>query len=95
MWLAEFRKQYRLEWIDGGCGHFPETQGWYRSIDGARRGQANTVYVIVPMASGHQCELWFTQSSHEAFVAMYQKHMQAEQQASCLSELLTGLELSK
>jgi len=95
MWLSEFRKIYRLEWIDGSCGHFPGTEGWYRSIDGARRGQANTVYVIIPMSNGQQFEMWFSLRSHEAFVKMHQRNVQAEQQASSLSELLTGLELSK
>ena len=97
MWLSEFRKIYRLEWIDGSCGHFPGTEGWYRSIDGARRGQANTVYVIIPMSNGQQFEMWFSLRSHEAFVAMYNKNMQAEkeaeQQASTLSQLMTGLVL--
>lgn len=95
MWLAEFRKRFRLEWIDGSCGHFPDTQGWYRSIDGARRGQANTVYVIIPMASGHHYEMWFTQRSHEAFIEMHNKNTREQEQASTLSALMTGLELSK
>jgi len=93
--METFMKTFTNEWVAGACGHFSDTQPWYKSIDGARRGQADTAYYVHVLPSGQKYELWFSARAEAAYAKMCNDRMYDLKEAVALSEMLTGLKLNK
>ena len=45
-------------WIEGTEGHFPDTDKWYRSAGGARRGDVDAACYVCHCTNGKQYEVW-------------------------------------
>ena len=88
-------KPFTNEWVAGSCGHFPDTEAWYKSIDKARRAEVGAYYFIYRTPSGHKYELWFSARAREAFMKDTEAAMEHWKQERALSTLMSGLELNK
>tara|TARA_Y100000385_G_C13038842_1_gene614317 strand:+ start:1187 stop:1468 length:282 start_codon:yes stop_codon:yes gene_type:complete len=91
--LEAIGKSYTSEWVGGS--HPADARDWYKSIDGARRGQEGTSYCICVMPNGQKYELWFSSRAQAACMKMCNDRLQDLKEAVAFSAMVTGLALNK